>query len=87
MKKKIFEYNTKIKTKVAEENKGFMPMCGWHNNYNNFNYGKTQGTITFIDGQLTIIIDYKFSFTFETLPIIKAAIKEMKLIQRTKKNE
>lgn len=85
--KKFFEHNVKVKMKVAEEGKGFIPMAGWHQNYNDFKYGKSKGTITFINGDLTVIIDGKYCYCFSTEPIIRNAIKEMKLIERKQKRK
>lgn len=87
MKKKIFEHNTEIEMKVAAENKGFLPVCGWHPNYFDFKYGKVKGTVTLIGGTLGMVIDGKYSFGISCEPLIKAALKEMKLHQRESKRK
>lgn len=84
-KKNIFDYNSKLEMRVAEKNKGFMPMCGWHPNYFDFTYGKVKGTATLIHGGLVITINHQYSFRMDCTDAVKAAIKEMKLHQRKNK--
>lgn len=59
MKNLAFKYKIDVGHKRADEGKGFLPMCGWHQNYIDFKFKEMSGTCTFINGILTVIINDK----------------------------
>lgn len=65
-----------VQYKQAEPNKGFMPRCNWDNNYNDFTIKSInkKGTITYINGVVSIILDGKHSFRFDLQPLINEAL-------------
>lgn len=74
----MLKIQIELDKRVAAKDSGMLAMAGWHNNYVEFSFGELKGIVTFINGNVSILIDCKNSYTFNIEKIIDLCIKDFK---------